>query len=52
MLGKWRAPLVSARIAANIRKQALLDGTFGSFSVPQGEKMRKKEDKKRRRSKY
>ena len=34
--GKWRAPLVSKRKAAVIRKQALLNGTVGSFDAAQG----------------
>ena len=30
--GKYVAPLISKRIAANLRKRAIIDGTFGSFS--------------------
>lgn len=34
--GRWRAPLVSKRKAAVIRKQALLNGTVGSFDASKG----------------
>ena len=34
--GKYIAPKVSRRVAANLRKRALVEGTYGSFSVEQG----------------
>ncbi len=34
--GKYIAPKVSRRVAANLRKRALVDGTYGSFSLEQG----------------
>ena len=34
--GKYIAPKVSRRVAANLRKRALVEGTYGSFSVEAG----------------
>lgn len=34
--GKYIAPKVSRRVAANLRKRALVEGTYGSFSVENG----------------
>jgi hypothetical protein len=34
--GCWRKPKLSARNAAKLRKQAIVDGTFGSFSPEKG----------------
>ena len=33
---KWRKPLVSPRIAADLRKRAILSGSYGSFNVETG----------------
>lgn len=32
-MGKYRAPLISKRKAADLRKRAIVDGTFGSFQL-------------------
>ena len=34
--GRYIAPKVSRRVAAGLRKRAIIDGTFGSFSLEQG----------------
>ena len=34
--GKWLAPRVSARYAARYRKEAILNGTYGSYSPETG----------------
>ena len=34
--GKYIAPKVSRRVAANVRKRALVEGTFGTFSEEKG----------------
>ena len=34
--GKYIAPKVSRRVAANVRKRALVEGTFGTFSAEEG----------------
>ena len=34
--GKYIAPLVPPRLAANLRKRAIADGSFGSFSPEHG----------------
>jgi hypothetical protein len=34
--GKYIAPLVPRRIAADVRKRAIVQGTYGSFSLPVG----------------
>jgi len=34
--GRYIAPLVSRRVAAGIRKRALIEGTFGSFQANEG----------------
>ena len=34
--GKWAAPVVKKRVAAEVRKRAIKEGTFGSFSYPSG----------------
>ena len=33
IMGKYIRPLISKRIAANLRKRAIVDGTFGSFKL-------------------
>ena len=40
--GKYIAPLVSRRIAADVRKKAIVHGTFGQFSLPYGDKLIKR----------
>jgi len=34
--GRYIAPLIKRRFAANLRKRAIIDGTFGSFSLEKG----------------
>ena len=34
--GKWKRPLISKRQASEVRKQAMLNGTFGSWNPGQG----------------
>lgn len=34
--GSWRKPKISARQAAGLRKQAVVDGTYGSFCPERG----------------
>mmetsp|Transcript_722 Transcript_722/g.1149 ORF Transcript_722/g.1149 Transcript_722/m.1149 type:complete len:126 (-) Transcript_722:33-410(-) len=34
--GKWVKPLISARRAADLRKQAIIQGTFGKFEAETG----------------
>mmetsp|Transcript_21134 Transcript_21134/g.29859 ORF Transcript_21134/g.29859 Transcript_21134/m.29859 type:complete len:142 (-) Transcript_21134:74-499(-) len=34
---KWRAPLISKRVAADLRKKALKAGTYGAFDRTTGE---------------
>ena len=34
--GKYIAPKVSRRVAANVRKRALVEGKFGTFSAEEG----------------
>lgn len=34
--GKYIAPLIPKRLAANIRKRSIIEGTFGSFSKETG----------------
>ena len=34
--GRFHAPLVSKRLAANLRKRSIIEGTFGSFSPIHG----------------
>lgn len=34
--GRYFGPMISRRKAAMLRKRALIDGTFGSFSIEQG----------------
>ena len=33
IMGKYIRPLISRRIAAKLRKRAIVDGTFGSFKL-------------------
>lgn len=33
---RWRRPVVSKRVAADLRKQAVRDGTYGSFDATTG----------------
>mmetsp|Transcript_9669 Transcript_9669/g.16140 ORF Transcript_9669/g.16140 Transcript_9669/m.16140 type:complete len:156 (-) Transcript_9669:149-616(-) len=33
---KWRRPLVSKRVAADLRKKAIREGTYGSFNAQTG----------------
>mmetsp|Transcript_19012 Transcript_19012/g.27328 ORF Transcript_19012/g.27328 Transcript_19012/m.27328 type:complete len:140 (+) Transcript_19012:92-511(+) len=33
---KWKKPLISKRVAADLRKQSIRDGTFGSFDTTTG----------------
>jgi hypothetical protein len=35
--GKWHKPKISARRAANLRKEAILEGSYGSYSAEEGQ---------------
>ena len=34
--GKWKAPLISARIARRLRQEAIISGTYGSYTPEKG----------------
>jgi hypothetical protein len=34
--GRWRKAMVSKRVAADLRKQAMIDGTYGTFNAQTG----------------
>ena len=37
---RWGRPMVSKRMAADLRKLALRNGTYGSFSATEGRRLR------------